>query len=232
MDLQEIRKEMVKHADVERAWHSKSYLKSEDKFHGVRLPVVRGVAKEFYKDNRDVPLFELYPLLDSLWNSNYHEEKNLAIFILALYKKQFDESTWDLTSSWLDGVAGWDTCDGISSWILGIILSEDKTKTKELIDWTKSKNFWRRRAAAVSLLPVVRKQCNVDVVLKICTPMMEDKERFVQMGVGWVLREAASVDMARIFAFLSSYKNKSGRWLLRYATEKMPAVKRKAILGI
>jgi 3-methyladenine DNA glycosylase AlkD len=56
---------------------------------------------------------------------------------------------------------------------------------------------------------------------------MEDKERVVQQGVGWFLREAWKRDPAPVEIFLMEWKDTAPRLIFQYATEKMTAAQKK-----
>ena len=52
---------------------------------------------------------------------------------------------------------------------------------------------------------------------------MKNDERFVQLGLGWVLRELYLADRDLVLSFLAAHYGELSREGLRYAIEKMPA---------
>lgn len=58
-----------------------------------------------------------------------------------------------------------------------------------------------------------------------------DSERFVQLGVGWVLRELSLADLKLVTKFIEKNKRHFSREGLRYATEKMSKRDKESILA-
>jgi 3-methyladenine DNA glycosylase AlkD len=58
-------------------------------------------------------------------------------------------------------------------------------------------------------------------LLKLIEPMMLMKEKPVQQGLGWFLREAWKLHPELTEDFLLRWKESCGRVIVQYATEKM-----------
>ena len=52
-------------------------------------------------------------------------------------------------------------------------------------------------------------------------PLMTDDEKFVQKGLGWFLREAWKKHPLETEDFMLKWKDRCGRIIIQYATEKM-----------
>ena len=61
----------------------------------------------------------------------------------------------------------------------------------ELMRFTKSGNRWVRRAAAVSLVMLVRKGLCKSEAFKVAENLLSDKDDMVQKGYGWLLKVAS-----------------------------------------
>jgi 3-methyladenine DNA glycosylase AlkD len=59
-------------------------------------------------------------------------------------------------------------CDGLASWLLSGAIRNQPRLIEKLAAWTKSKNRWRRRAAAVAPLQEARTGCNTESVFELC----------------------------------------------------------------
>ena len=92
--------------------------------------------------------------------------------------------------------------------------------------------MWVRRAAAVSLIPSVRKGAALDVAYKVARALHADREDLIQKAVGWLLREAGKTDPARLERYLRQHGPSIPRTTVRYAIERMPDAKRKRLLVI
>jgi len=62
-----------------------------------------------------------------------------------------------------------------------------------------------------------------DEIIKICSTCVKNPERFVQLGVGWVLRELSLANLELVNEFLTDNFEYFSREGLRYAIEKMTA---------
>src|SRR5271169_6831030 len=84
------RKSLNENSNPERAAKEKSYLKSPYKFFGVTVPFITRMAKDFKKTNRDMDKEFVFELGKRLWDSEYHQEKTLAIKLLQQYSEYLD----------------------------------------------------------------------------------------------------------------------------------------------
>jgi len=78
---------------------------------------------------------------------------------------------------------------------------------------------------------LARKGQFLDEVYSIAEALLADKsDDLVQKANGWVLREAGKTNPDRLESFLLAHYSNVPRTTLRYAIEKFPPEKRKAIL--
>ena len=59
----------------------------------------------------------------------------------------------------------------------------------ELAPWTRSKNRWKRRAAAVALLHEAKQGRHTIAIFDIAKRLHKDADDVVRKGVGWLLKE-------------------------------------------
>ena len=100
-----------------------------------------------------------------------------------------------------------------------------------LSNWKDNENIWVKRSACVSFVCLVSKtnQYN-DIVLDICKTCLKDKERFVQLGIGWVLRNISVNNKNLIINFIKANYNSFIREGLRYSIEKFNTQTRKELM--
>jgi 3-methyladenine DNA glycosylase AlkD len=91
--------------------------------------------------------------------------------------------------------------------------------------------MWVRRASMVGLIPRARRGESLDLVYDIARRLHADGEDLIQKAVGWTLREAGKTDMARLERYLRATGTAIPRTTLRYAIERFPERKRRAILA-
>jgi 3-methyladenine DNA glycosylase AlkD len=92
----------------------------------------------------------------------------------------------------------------------------------KLRTWARSKNLWKRRASAVSLVIPAKKGLPHEDVFFLAEILLLDSENTVQKGYGWILKEAGHFDQQPVFLFVMKHKAAMPRTALRYAIEKMP----------
>ena len=226
----EIRKSLAALADAKVAETSRWFFKTGpgeygegDQFIGIRVPVLRKVAKRF----ADLPL----PDTGLLLQSPIHEERLLALLILILkYSKGNDEAKRQIYDLYLDEVRcvnNWDLVDTSAPQIVGDFLLE--RSRRPLYRLAKSKVLWERRIAIVATYAFIEAD-EFSETLKIAGMLLADKEDLIHKAVGWMLREVGKRDLQAEEDFLKVCYNSMPRTMLRYAIEKFPETKRKRYL--
>ncbi len=82
--------------------------------------------------------------------------------------------------------------------------------------------MWKQRAACVTLVNVARFGAYNEDILFIVKNTVKNRERFVQLGTGWLLREFYLADKTACILFIKENYMSLSREGLRYACEKMP----------
>lgn len=88
---------------------------------------------------------------------------------------------------------------------------------------------WRRRTAITAAFWFIR-QRDLDDAFALAELLLGDPEELVHKSVGTALREAGQVDADRMVAFLETHYERIPRMTLRYAVEKLPPERRRALL--
>jgi len=221
--IKSIRKELRKDIDVEYKKSAKNFFKEPIKIYGVRVPLVRRIAKNYYQKIKDLNKNELFKLAETLLKSGYSEE--IVIALDWVYRKKIDykKSDFKIFEHWLKNyISNWGSCDDFCVHPLGYFLFGFSELNKNLNKWAKSKNRWLRRASAVSLIVSIRKKKQLKKIFEISNILLEDRDDLVQKGYGWTLKEASNLYPKEVLAFVMKHKEKMPRTALRYAIEKMP----------
>lgn len=218
-----LRNALKKHSNKERAVNSKRYLKSPFKFFGVSLPVTEEIAKEFRKSNKDAGKKHIIELAERLWNSEYHDEKKLGTRILRLYPEHIDFRTMPLLEKMLNSSTGWDLVDDISIHLVGTVLEKDKRAFAYLKRWSRSDNFWMRRASLISQILLFRHgKGDNKLFFKFAEKMASEKEFFIRKAIGWCLREISKPNPDEAFDFLMKIKDSASGLTLREGSKRLP----------
>ena len=216
-----IKRELKRLGDSQFAEDIKRYIKSPYEFYGIRVPEIRQLAEHLYDEHN---LKDFYKVFNRLWKSNYHEEMSLALYTLQLYEEDFDLGTYNFLKPKLEDIKSWDQIDAISCFIIGKILLKNPKLEKEMMKLSKSKNFWVRRIAIVSTLPLI-KSGNIELTMKLATDYIEDTEPYIQKATGWMLREAGKIEPERVKKFILKHIHMPSI-AFSYATEKMKELRK------
>ncbi len=224
-------RDLKEHGDPDRAREQKRYLKSPFEFYGVRKPLLNAWAKKIKKSNPDITQEQLIQICRDLWNSNYHDQKTLAIELLKAYPKFIDDNELSLINIMIDESKGWDLIDNIAIWLVGRMIQKEPQKHELIKKWSKDPNFWRRRVAIISPIKLFKKkECDLDLFLRIWEEHLYEKEFFIRKAIGWVLRELAKSEPDLVFDFLLKNKEKMSGLTLREGSRNL-SVKQKALLS-
>jgi 3-methyladenine DNA glycosylase AlkD len=220
------------HADPEDARFLQRYFKTGkgeygegDQFIGVRVPVLRALAREL----RGLSIADATKLL----RSAVHEERLLALLVLAdaygagdakqqaaIYRLYLDHTRF---------INNWDLVDGSAPLIVGRHL--EARNRRVLLRLARSRLLWERRIAMVATFYFIKQRDFADAIA-IATLLLDDEHDLMHKAVGWMLREIGKRDEATLRAFLDAHAPRMPRTTLRYAIERFPETARKQYLGI
>lgn len=188
-----------------------------DLFLGIRVPVLRKLAKE----HRDISLDDAIELLQS----PFHEVRLLALLIMVLhYERGGNEAA--IYNTYLANthrINNWDLVDVTAAQIVGAHLFEKKRAP--LYKLAKSKSLWERRIAIIATFYFIRRN-QFDDTLAIAGLLLNDKEDLMHKAVGWMLREVGKRDLKVEEEFLLPRHQQMPRTMLRYAIERFPEPRR------
>jgi 3-methyladenine DNA glycosylase AlkD len=220
-------------ADPVRAEGARSYFKESVLFLGIAAPDMRELAQEFYQKIRpEWGVEEATEFCAIMLADPYHEVRGLGILTFEKYRKDFPRTTFATIKDWLlaDYCNSWALVDVLCPASIGTLLEKYPDLVKEIKGWTNSPNRWVKRASIVSFIKLAKKTQYLDAIYDIVRSHFEDKDDLIQKASGWLLREAGKADMARLEKFLRRYGPAIPRTTLRYAIERFPEPKRKALL--
>jgi 3-methyladenine DNA glycosylase AlkD len=226
MILNDLKKELKKNIDEKYREGSFRFFKEEVKILGVRTPIVRRISKDYFKQIKNLDKKEILALSEALLKLGYLEYNTVAISWARMLKKDYQESDFKVFKSWLNKyVDNWATCDDFCTHVIHEFIEHFSRVIPQIKSWTRSKNRWLRRAAAVSFVTVNKKfynKKNIEDVFEVARTLLKDKDDLVQKGYGWMLKSAADAQQKKVFDFVIKHKKEMPRTALRYAIEKMP----------
>ena len=195
-----------------------------DKFLGLTVPVTRRIAKA----HRDLALGELAALLRSPW----HEVRLAALMLLAERFGRAAAERKEIYELYLANtrfINNWDLVDLTAPRIVGGWL-KDKSR-RPLYRLAASNVLWERRIAMLACLNFIVDGETADA-LAIARRLLGDKHDLMHKAVGWMLREVGKRCSEKVLLdFLKDNYARLPRTTLRYAIERFPEKKRKALLA-
>jgi 3-methyladenine DNA glycosylase AlkD len=170
-------------------------------------------------------------IADQLWRGGVLEERSLAIFLLSKFKRHFESRHWRHFDTYVDSLSNWGETDGLCGYVLAPLLENEPALIARLKPWTHSANRWRRRAAAVALVPAARRGLYHDSAYEVCDRLADDRDDLVEKAVGWLLKEISRTRPQQVADYLVENKTRLSRTTIRYAAEKLPAKTRARVLA-
>jgi 3-methyladenine DNA glycosylase AlkD len=202
-------------------------------FYNVGAPEVRALAREIYEANRARwTIGHATAFAESLITDRYLEVKAVGIEVMARYRRSFTPRLLPVWKRWLarNHSANWATTDAICGSLIGPLLVRYPELAGPVRGWSRDRNMWVRRASAVALIPSVRGGAALDIAYGVAHALHGDREDLIRKAVGWLLREAGKSDAARLERYLRKNGPSVPRTTVRYAIERFPAERRRALL--
>jgi 3-methyladenine DNA glycosylase AlkD len=230
------RRELARLARPPGGFDASRYFRGADdlRFHNVGTPAMRALARAIHAANRERwTIRDATAFADALIEDPYLEAKSVGIEVVARYRRDFAPGDLAVYKRWLAGnhSANWATTDAICGALIGPLLVRYPDLAPRMRGWARDRNLWVRRAAAVGLIPSVRRGLAHDLAFEVAATLHADKHDLIQKAVGWLLREAGKVDQPRLERYLRANGPAIPRTTLRYAIERFPEKKRRALLA-
>ncbi len=229
--LKATRTQLKAAADPEFEAGLRWFFKEPVKPYGVRTPQLREMARLAYSQAKHWPVEERDRFVTELWKSGMLEEGAIVCHLYRRFAKSCDEREFRMFEQWIDRyVRNWSHCDGVSTWLIAASIANRPGLADRLAHWTKSKNRWKRRAAAVSFIQEAKQGRNTETILHICDLLLKDPDDMVRKGVGWLLKETYPKRPRDVIRFLDGWRASAPRLVLRLAAEKMTTQHRQWLL--
>jgi len=226
--LDSLRQELKQNSNKNGQITAQRFFKEPVKAYGIKTALVAQIGKKYFKLNNSKDKQEIFDLCEDLWKSGYMEESFIASNWSYALRKQFQLDDFKIFEKWLSKyVDNWASCDTFCNHTVGEILMMYSELLKHLTSWTKSKNRWVKRGAAVSLIVPARKGLFLKEIFEIAQLLLIDEDDMVQKGCGWALKVASQTYQQEVFEFVMKNQKSMPRTALRYAIEKMPEKLRK-----
>jgi 3-methyladenine DNA glycosylase AlkD len=166
-----------------------------------------------------------------LHRSGNMDEAALAVRILERFGRHLTPAHFGTFDRWVNFLNDWASCDSLCCQIIGPLVRDHPALIRRLAPWARSRHRWRRRAAAVSMIPLARTGERLSEILAMADRMLGDADPMVQKGVGWLLKEATKKKAGEVVTYLVANRDRTTRLVLRYACENLSPAHRRRVLG-
>jgi 3-methyladenine DNA glycosylase AlkD len=195
-----------------------------------RAPDVHALAPAVYKALKAEPAAVRNRFCTELWRSGRWQEWALACYVYRRFARTCGAAEWGLFESWLNRyVDNWGACDGLASWLLAACIENEPELSAALPAWTRSRNRWKRRAAAVALVYEAKRGRSTERILEVAGLLIGDDDDMVRKGLGWLLKESYPTKPREVVRFLLAHSD-APRLVIRYAAEKMTSADRQKVM--
>ncbi len=202
------------------------------------LHSVQGNVPLHRQESRRVYSFSAWSFAEQMavWDELWHTGNNFwiklhAFFFLERHLKKDSElrAMWPVIIRWQDQVDDWGLCDALAKIYTKILELEPITVYEQLKRWNTDPDLWKRRQSVVSLLYYSRTKklfLSFNQIERLISPLLADKEYYVQKGAGWSLRELHTVYPEETLPWLKANIKSISSIAFTIAIEKMDAVTR------
>jgi 3-methyladenine DNA glycosylase AlkD len=219
-----------------REWWT-NYLRGTASFRGVKMGDARKTVHAWFEEERlgeHLSVGQQKDLALMLLEEDYSEDKLAGI--LFLQEILLPQSALDWRSDLIrfarlfdEGyICDWSTCDWFCVKVLGpLVEQQGEACARTISEWREANSVWQRRASVVAFANLASKGDQnfpgfTEMVLGSCSRLLGSQERFVQTGVGWVLRELSRSDQGRVIGFVEANLDRFSREALKNAIKYLP----------
>jgi 3-methyladenine DNA glycosylase AlkD len=220
-------------ADPEKARGAERYFKETVKCYGVPAPEIHALAADLYGlVKRDWTVDDAVELCDILFADAELEAKAVGALILVRFNKDFTPTFFAKAKSWLAGdlLGNWASVDAFCTQAMGAFLLRYPAYVDRIKAWAFHRNRWVKRASLVSFIKPAKEKEFLPAIYEISASVFPIDDDLIHKANGWLLREAGKTDPGRLERFLLAHGPAIPRTTLRYAIERFPEPKRKALL--
>lgn len=169
------------------------YINSGHYYYDISVPVRRGIAKNWLKNNKGISLSDFFSVIDGLYAGKSHDEKSIASILLGYNKPARLGVKLDQLDKWLNHLVGWSEIDSICQNVFTYeeLLSDWKGWNSFIKNLASDKNINKRRASIVLLTgPVAYSDDDriKDLALEVIEKLKDEKPIIITKAVSWLLR--------------------------------------------
>ncbi len=220
-------------ADPVRREQGKNYHPTSMKILGVSSPNQKKVLKEIKNTTINFSENDKIELAKLLVYSDIFECQCVAYEFLGKNSETFYSITKNDINDLMINLDNWVSVDVFSIHISGKAWRNNILSNDDIIQIYNSEDFWRRRVAIVSTIPLNLKaqggKGDTKRTLDICKLAIDDHHDLINKAMSWALRELSKTDKFAVELFLEKYQSRLNKRIKREVYNKLITGKKNII---
>lgn len=177
---------------------------------GVRIPVLRQIAKDIAKGDWQTFLLEA--------PEDTYEEVNVKGFVIG-YAKTDLETLLPFIAEHIEKINDWSLCDGFCS-NLKTVAKHREEFLEFLLPYAEIEDEFKQRVVAVMLMDYYLTDDYIDRTLQILDSLKNEKY-YCKMAVAWAIATAWAKQREKTYAYMQEDNNTLNDWTYNKAIQKM-----------
>ena len=199
-----INEALKKIGDSEKAKGMQAYMKTTQEFYGVQAGPRRKSFKAIARNFKNITREEYEQIIFELWNGHYREEMYQALEVAEHYRNYRDLESWSIYERLVKSASNWDTLDWIAGKLVSPLILQHRELEQTLVKWSKSENFWVRRASLLAHLHH-KDETNTELLAETILKLSHEQEFFIRKAIGWILRDYSYSNPEWVLAFVQKH---------------------------
>ena len=177
---------------------------------GVRIPVLRKIAKQIAKEDWQTFLKEAA--------EDTYEEVNIKGFVIGYVKADL-ETLLLYIAEHIEKINDWSLCDGFCS-NLKIVAKHKEEFLDFLLPYAKIDEEFKQRVVAVMLMDYYLDDVYIDQTLAVLDGLKNEKY-YCKMAVAWAIATAWAKQRGKTYTYMQDGNNTLDDWTYNKAIQKM-----------
>lgn len=176
---------------------------------GIRFPALRARVKEGFSFSA-LPESRVLEIWDQLWKTSPYGDVLFAALeaYAPIVRKRVPSGLWPVVRHWSERVDNWCHSDMLSALYSRLLEADHDAVHPQLVAWNTSQALWLRRLSLTSLIHYSGKNAvflEPQQMLPLVANCVADHRKYVELAVGWVLREVSHVYPEAADTFLEQH---------------------------
>lgn len=212
-------------ADPSQQEFLKKMVPSQKEVLGIKAPLLRSILVEAKQAISSYSNREKIELAIEWVQTNVHEMGQIGYELIGFDKVILAEITKEDLKQLNYELDNWASVDAFSVYLYGRAWKLGTLADADLVKMAKSEDFWQRRIAVVSTIPLNRKvkgqQADVRRTLMICDLVISDYADMVVKALSWALRELSKQEPEVVREYIEKHREALHKRVLREVTNKL-----------